>query len=487
MEEKKLEVANKTLIIKNSFYNVLYRCLNIVFPFITSVYVARVLLAESIGRVAAAQNVVSYFTILAAMGIPTYGIKLVAQYKTKTKEMDKAFSELFIINFILTVLSSICYYLLVFTVPFFYGKRILYSVTGISLVLNIINVDWFYQGIQEYGYIAKRSFAVKCVSLLALVICVRDSSDYVIYALLNSCALVANYLFNIFKLRKYVKLFFQNLVFKEHLSHIFFLFIASIAAEVYVLADTTMLDVLCSSEIVGYYTMSMRIMRILRGLVVAVAAVFLPQLSNYFYNGEKKEFLILTNKGLHILITLSFPVALGIILVADDAILIFFGPEFASSILTTRILAVSVISVALSNFIGMQILVTIGKERVTTLSTICGALINVILNYFLIFKFQHVGAAIASVITEMCVTIIQIVLSRKYIKLRFYLKNVMMALLGMLIIVSLIHLLPISIMIRFLCECAIGAVTYFVIMNALKDQFVVSMRILFMSKLKRQK
>ena len=135
--------------------------------------------------------------------------------------------------------------------------------------------------------------------------------------MLNSCALVANYLFNIFKLRKYVKLFFQNLVFKEHLSHIFFLFIASIAAEVYVLADTTMLDVLCSSEIVGYYTMSMRIMRILRGLVVAVAAVFLPQLSNYFYNGEKKEFLILTNKGLHILITLSFPVALGIILVAN--------------------------------------------------------------------------------------------------------------------------------------------------------------------------
>ena len=45
-------------LLKNSVYNILYRTLNIIFPLITSVYVARVLMADSIGKVAAAQNIV---------------------------------------------------------------------------------------------------------------------------------------------------------------------------------------------------------------------------------------------------------------------------------------------------------------------------------------------------------------------------------------------------------------------------------------------
>ena len=478
--------SNNKLLMKNSFYNVLYQLLNITFPFITSIYVARVLMADSIGKVAAAQNIVQYFTILAAMGIPTYGIKLVAQFKIKSNDLDKAFSELFIINLCLTVVSSVCYYMIIFFVPYFEGKHLIYAVTGFTLILNVINVDWFYQGIQEYGYIAKRSFVVKCIFLVLLIFFVNDQNDYVIYALLNSLALVGNYLFNIVKLRRYVRLTILNLKFKTHLNHIFALFGASIAAEVYVLADTTMLDIMCESEIVGYYTMSMRIMRILRGLVVAVSAVFLPQLSNYYYSNEKEKFLFLTNKGLHILTVLSIPVAAGIILVADDAILTFFGSGYSQSILTTQVLAVSVISVALSNYIGMQILIILGKERITTLSTICGAVINITLNYFLIVHFQHFGAAIASAITEASVTIIQILLARKYVKFKFGLSNAAMAVSAMIIIVFGIHMIPIPRYTRLLMEIIGGILSYGFVLLALKDSFALSAKNLVINFIRKK-
>ena len=94
---------------KNSLYNVIYRTLNIIFPLVSSIYVARVLMADSIGKVAAAQNIVQYFTILASMGIPTYGVKLIAQFKPKTEDSSKAFSELFIINFGMTLVGIIAY------------------------------------------------------------------------------------------------------------------------------------------------------------------------------------------------------------------------------------------------------------------------------------------------------------------------------------------------------------------------------------------
>lgn len=469
---------------KNSLYNVLYRLLNIIFPFITSVYVARVLTADGIGKVAAAQNIVSYFTIFASMGIPTYGIKLIAQFKVKSKESSKAFSELFVINFILSVVCSFAYYILIFTVPYFEGKHLLYSVTGFSLILNIINVDWFYQGIQEYRYIAIRSLIIKIVALGALVLLVKKKQDYVIYALITSAALVGNYLFNIFKLPQYIKLNLKNIKLAEHLKPIFSLFIACLAAEIYVLADTTMLDIMSNSTIVGYYSMSMKIVKIIRGLVVAVSAVFLPQLSYYYYNGEHEKFKKLTNRGLHILLALSLPVAMGIFFVSDDAIITFFGNNYIGSVLTTRILSISVISVAISNYIGLQILVTLGKEKITTISTICGAALNIVLNSVLIPIWLHEGAAIASTITEIAVMVIQIVLARKYIRFRFNLKTVLIPTIIMCLGVGVIHQINIVTPIRLIVECMIGAGLYYATALKMKDEFIFDINNAVMKKIR---
>lgn len=461
---------------KNSLYNVIYRILNIIFPLISSIYVARVLMADNIGKVAAAQNIVQYFTILASMGIPTYGVKLIGQYKPKSDDSSKAFSELFIINLGLSVVCIIAYYSLIFISPYFDGKELLYSITGLSIVFNIINIDWFFQGIQEYGYIAARNLVVKICALCALFIFVKNPQDYIIYALIISGAMVGNYVFNILRVKRYVKLKIRGLEYSDHLKHILTLFAATIAAEVYVLADTTMLDVLCNSSVVGYYSMSMRIISIIRTLVVAISAVFLPQLSYYYFNGNYDAFNKLMNKGLHILTVISFPAAMGLAIVAHDAIFILFGSGFLEAVTTTRMLSISIITVAFSNYIGLQVLVTIGKEKITTISTICGALINITLNFLLIGLYQHNGAAFASVVTEATVTAIQLLLSKKYIKYNFGIKKVFVSTTVMGVIVLLISLLDIPAFIRLIAECTIGIITYIVMMLVLKDEFCIVLK-----------
>lgn len=460
--------------VSNSLYNVLYRCLNIVFPFITSIYIARVLMAESIGKVAAAQNLVSYFTLLAAMGIPTYGIKIVAQYKVKSKESSKAFTELFIINLILSIIFSIAYFIVIITVPHYAGRKMLYCVTGINIIFNVINVDWFYQGIQEYKYIAIRSLVIKVLSVFAIFVFVKNSDDYIVYALISSGALVGNYIFNIIRIRKYVCLLFSDLQFKEHIRHILILSVASIAAEVYVLADTTMLDYMCGATTVGYYNMSMRIIKIVRGVVIAVAAVFLPQFSALFHDNKIEAFYKLINKGLHVIGALSIPIAVGIALTADDVIVLLFGKEFQESILATQILSVSIISVAFSSFIGMQVLVTIGKEKITTLSTMAGAVVNIVLNYFLIKILKHNGAAISSAITELTVTTIQLILARRFIPFQFKYKKILVSMGIMILVVLIIKTCVDQIVIRLILEILFGVVSYVGVMLVTKDEFAIS-------------
>lgn len=46
--------------LKNSVFNIIYTASNILFPFITSIYVSRILLPVGVGKVASAQNIASY-------------------------------------------------------------------------------------------------------------------------------------------------------------------------------------------------------------------------------------------------------------------------------------------------------------------------------------------------------------------------------------------------------------------------------------------
>lgn len=464
-------ISNETKLIKNSLFNVLYRIMNIVFPLITSMYVARILLPEKIGIIAAAQNIAQYFTLFAGMGIPVYGTKVIAQIKRDTNGFNKSFSEIFIINCILSLSSAFIYYNLVIWLPYFQSRRIAYLLTGIPIILNIINVDWFYQGIQEYTYITVRSFVVKCLSLLLLLCLVHSPDDYLVYIIINIIAQGGNYIFNIIKLQKHVQLSVDELVFKDHLKHIVSLFLASIAAEVYVLADVTMLDIMTDSSSVGFYTMGVRIISIFKGLVTAITAVFLPQLSEYYARKEYDQFSNLMNNGLYIILTIAIPVVAGIILCIDDAILIVYGNHYINSISVTRILSVSVLSVALSNYFGLQVLVVLGREKVTTLSTAVGAITNIGLNLLLIRSIGIIGAAIASVVAEICVTLTQIVIAKRYVNIYVEIKNTIIAVFLMSVFVILVRQIKLPTILRFVSEVTIGVLLYSCTLILLKDKF----------------
>ena len=95
---------------KNSIYNVIYQILNIVFPLISSIYVARVLMPDGVGRVAYAQNIASYFVSAAALGVPTVGLRAISIVRDNREQRNKVFSELFFLNAISTTIAIYAWY-----------------------------------------------------------------------------------------------------------------------------------------------------------------------------------------------------------------------------------------------------------------------------------------------------------------------------------------------------------------------------------------
>lgn len=460
---------------KNSLFNVIYKCTSVIFPLLMAAYVSRILSPDGVGRVASAQNIVTYFTLLAALGLPTYGAKIISAAGNKNN-LDKAFSELFIINAVSTTFCWITYYLIVFKTPYFHEYRSLYYVTGLLIIFNYINVDWFYQGREEYRYIMVRSLVVRVFSLISVFLFVRTAEDYVIYALALTLSKAANYVFNIFNLRKTISFSLTGLNLKHHLKPVFVLLAASLAIEVYTLADTTMLSFMCGERNVGYYTTANKGISVAKMLITSVIGVFLPRLSYFYAHKNMKQFNELINLGLKILLLLTVPASIGVYLIAENMTVVLYGADFIPSAIITRIFALSIITVGFSSFMGNQILVTIGKEKLMFYSTLVGAVVNITLNFFLIRLYAQNGAAIASVITELCVTCVQMFSLKGKVSFNICPKFIISILIGnvfMFICILIVQQFVVNMVLKLLCSLVVGVISYFIANVFCKNELVL--------------
>lgn len=403
-------------LLKNSGYNILYKLLNIVFPLISVTYVSHIIGATGIGNVASAQNIAQYFVVLAALGIPNYGIREISKVKYNGLVKNRLFSELFILNFVSTILFASSYYIIINKGKVFTNEYVLYNIAGLLIILNIFNVDWFYHGIEEFSYIAKRSFFIKICSVIILLLAVKDSNDYIKYVLIQIFATAGNYIFNIIHLKKHnVQLLIKNINVVKHLKSVLILLCTVIAIELYTLLDTTMLMIYCENENIGYYTNTIKLVKMVITVVAAVGGVLLPRLSYYFAIGHIYKCAEIVNRILNIMIYLLLPCGSGLILVADLLVPVLFGVSFNPAISTLKITALLIYTLGFSNLFGTQVLLTFNCEKKLFLCTLVGAITNIVMNFILIPLYQQNGAAAASVVSELIVTVMAFNYSAKYI------------------------------------------------------------------------
>ena len=165
----------------NVIMNFIYTVSSIIFPMITFPYVTRVLLVEGNGKVAAATSVITYLTMIASLGIPTYGIRACAKVREDARKLSKTVQELLLINTVTTVITYAVFLLLLFTVPQFQEEQSLYAVMSINMLLNVVGVSWLYSALEQYAYITVRSLVFKILSIILMFLFVKEPADYVVY------------------------------------------------------------------------------------------------------------------------------------------------------------------------------------------------------------------------------------------------------------------------------------------------------------------
>lgn len=394
----------------NFVMNMILTVSSILFPLISFPYVARVLNPDGIGRVSFAFSIITYFTMVAQLGIPTYGIREIAKLRDDKQKMSIFAKEILTINLITCIIVYLLLFISIFAISRLWQEKELLIIMSCSVLLNSIGLEWLYKGLEEYSYITKRSILFKFIAFVLMFLLIKQSDDYLIYGFLTVFASVGSNICNLIKAKKYIQIGNVKVEsLKRHIKPIVIFFLLSIATTIYTNLDNVMLGFISGNQEVGYYVAATKIKAALVSVIAALPIVLLPRAS--YYVGEKMmtEFERLASKAMNLTILMAFPLALYFAEFSKDYTFLLSGEAFYPSIVVLASLMPTVLFIGITNVYGMQILIPTDHERVVFYSVLSGAICDFVLNIVLIPQYGALGAAMANCIAEAVVLFSQFI------------------------------------------------------------------------------
>lgn len=409
----------------NFIMNAILQISAFIFPLITFPYVSRILGPSGTGNVSFATSIVTYFALFAQLGIPTYGIRATARVRDDKELLSKTVQEIFIINAVMCVLAYFVFFVVLNLVPKMYNDKVLFIIISSTILFNSVGMDWLYKGLEKYTYITFVSIIFKFIALILMFVCVHHKNDYVIYGAISIFAASASNICNLVNIHKliYIKPIF-NYEFTKHFRPIMIFFAMSCATTIYTNLDTVMLGFMKDNVEVGYYNAAIKIKNVLLGVVTSLGTVLLPRASYYIENNMYSEFKRIAGKALNFVVLISFPLCLYFILFAKEGVLFLSGDAYTEAILPMQILMPTLIFIGLTNIMGIQMLIPLGREKVVLYSEIAGAIVDLVINTILIPIMASSGAAIGTLVAEMVVWTVQYIALKEdvkeaYVKIRY--------------------------------------------------------------------
>ena len=180
---------------------------------------------------------------------------------------------------------------------------------------------------------------------------------------------------------------------------------------IYFKIDTIMLGILSTNAEVGIYSAAYKIYAGVFIIPEMITQAFFPKLARA-YKKDKKELKKLFFYFKNTLIIISILLFALIFSGSDFIISLAYGIEFHDAILILKILSTILLFRLFTYIYGWFLTSTDEQKRKVKFQAFC-AFLNVILNYFLIIKYQAIGAAVATLITELTLLLLYYVCFKK--------------------------------------------------------------------------
>ncbi|MGN0203129.1 MAG: flippase [Coprococcus sp.] len=447
---------------KNFMYNVIYQIMLIILPLITTPYISRVLGSDGVGTYAYTYTVANYFMLAAMLGVKNYGNRSIAAVRDNKALLGKIFWQIYGLQFLCSIIALTAYFGYVFF--FEENYRTIALIQGIYVLSGLLDISWFFFGLEEFKITVFRNIAVRLISLACIFIFVRTRSDLWKYTLIMTLGILCSQGYLWLYIRRMVDWYQPKAAdMLKHLRSELILFIPIIAVSLYKMMDKIMLGQMSTIHQVGYYESSEKILNIPLGVITALGTVMLPRMSNLVAKGKIKESTRYIYNSMLFAMFLAAAMMFGIAGVAEDLVPVFLGEEYMPCILLLRVMTPTIPFIAWANVIRTQYLIPNHEDRSYIISVVLGAVVNLCINILLIPRLDAMGAVIGTVCAEGGVCLCQTLMVRKKLDIMKYLRDTVLFFViggGMLLLILSIRQLFANAIVALVIEIMAGGAVY---------------------------
>ena len=461
---------------KNALLNGLKNVLNLLFPLLTFPYVSKILNVEGIGQYNFAQATVSYFSLIAGLGISSYAIREGSKYRENKKEFNTFASEVLLCNVISTIIAYFLLGLCMLCVNKLKTYAALIWIFSIQIIFTTIGIEWIYSIYEEYEYITIRSIVFKIISIVLMFVFVKDSDDTMIYASITVFSAIGSNILNLIHSKNYfriVKVRVKDCA--KHLKPILVIFAFNVAIMIYVYSDTTMLGFMLTDYEVGIYSVSVKIYNIVKNLLSAVLIVSIPRLSMYYGSGRIEIFRKTAQNVYDSITAVVIPAVIGLTCVSRQVIWVISGEAYILAESSLRILCIALLFCIYGWFFSQCILMPAQKEKTILVATCISAIVNIGLNFFMIPIWKENAAAFTTLVAEFIMFFICVTYGLKVTKIELINKNIFEVLIGCIGIVCVCKIIAsfnIGMVMQLIGSIVVAGIVYGIVLISFHNEIV---------------
>jgi len=410
---KELFLENKSLkqtIFKNMTWLSVSEFVTRLFSFFLTVFIARILGAESYGLLTFAISLTAFFSILLGFCNDSIIIRELNQRKEAKSELGT------VLGF--RIILGIIVFFLIIGISFFVQEAARSLVVVFASVVLVDAVSTFFKAafraIQKIEYVALaevgKSISLTGAGILVLVFYPNINLISYAYLLGNITAFLIGFL-GIRRLFTFPSLSFNYGIIRKYFFLSWPLALGAVLNIVYIQIDSVMMGFWGMVREVGWYQAAYKIINFVTFFGV-VKIVLFPAIAQAFKK-SREYFQRIINRFFELVSFIALPVMAGGFLLSKEIILFLYDDGFYPSVLAFKIL-IFVSGLILFTLLADAVLISGGYQKIIFYLTGSTALLNVALNFILIPKYSLYGAAIATLISYAFLFLLSFIVLKRF-------------------------------------------------------------------------
>ncbi len=391
------------------------KILRMVMGLFVSIWVARYLGPDQFGLLSYVQSLVALVASISTLGLNNIIVRELLNSKTKD-------GEIFATSFVLKIVASIFVFIIlslfigIFSID--RNMNILIYIISFSIIFQSFNVvDFYFQSKVLSKYIVYINIITLFFSSLIKILLIINESSLVYFALVilfDNVVLAFGYIY-VFIYKSQINK--TDLVFKKDVAISLLkdslpLIFSTLVVAIYMRIDLIMIKEYIDTNAVGLYAAATRLVEACYFIPIIITNSIFPAIINsknnkrLYYERMQKLYDLIVIFAIFIVLPMSF--------FSNWFIEFLYGYDYKGAIDVFIVYIWTILFTSLGS-VGTKWFISENLQKYLFYRTLYGASINIILNYILIPLYGIVGAAIATLISQIVTSYLFNITNKKFI------------------------------------------------------------------------